>query len=219
MSSKKRESTHRNPLLGARAVEVAREAVAEMGEGGIGKHIGVAGLTRNVATHRFEADMPGYPGWEWQAVLACAAGSEDVTVNEVALVPGGDALQAPEWVPYAERVRPGDLGPGDLMPVPDDDRLDDFGNLTEAAVQDARTRWRTGEFGPNSAMAAAAPLQCKTCAFMVPFMPNFGVCANIYSADGRVVHATYGCGAHSKTTVTETDNEPRRAFDDEKPIF
>ena len=61
---------------------------------GVGKHIGVAGMGRNVATHRFEAEMPGYPGWEWQAVLACAEGSRYVTVNEVALVPEGGPAAA-----------------------------------------------------------------------------------------------------------------------------
>lgn len=209
-----------NPLSDDAAVQVARAALEELGEGGIGKHIGVAGMNKFVATHRFEAHVPGYPGWEWHAVLACAAGSRSVTVNEVALVPGGDALQAPEWVPYAERVRPGDLGPGDLMPpLPGDERLDADGSLSQAGLEDAKRRWRTGEWGPNSDMAAAAPLQCKTCAFMLPLLPNFGVCANEYSADGRVVHATYGCGAHSKTKATEETPEAPSAFDDEKPLF
>ena len=40
------------------------------------------------------------------------------------LLPGADALLAPEWVPWSERLRPGDLGVGDLLPTaPDDDRL------------------------------------------------------------------------------------------------
>ena len=208
-----------NPLLTDRAVRIARAAVDEVGEGGVGKHRGVAGVGRNVATHRFEADMPGYPGWEWQAVVACAEGSRFVTVNEVALVPGQQALQAPEWVPYTDRVRPGDLGPGDLMPPAlDDDRLAD-GKLSAAGLERAKTRWRTGSFGPNTDMASQAPLQCKTCAFYLELMPNFGVCANEYSADGRVVHATYGCGAHSETKVREEGSATEIAFDDERPIY
>lgn len=208
-----------NPLLTDMAVRIARAAVDEVGEGGVGKHRGVAGVGRNVATHRFEADVPGYPGWEWQAVVACAEGSRFVTVNEVALVPGQQALQAPEWVPYTDRVRPGDLGPGDLMPPAlDDDRLAD-GKLSAAGLERAKTRWRTGAFGPNTDMASQAPLQCKTCAFYLELMPNFGVCANEYSADGRVVHATYGCGAHSETKVREEGSVTEIAFDDERPIY
>ena len=37
------------------------------------------------------------------------------------LIPGPDAITAPEWVPYRERIKPGDLSPGDLLPVADDD--------------------------------------------------------------------------------------------------
>ena len=37
------------------------------------------------------------------------------------LLPGPDSLLAPDWVPWSERVRPGDLGVGDLMPAADDD--------------------------------------------------------------------------------------------------
>lgn len=35
--------------------------------------------------------------------------------------PGPDALLAPEWVPWSERLRPGDLGPGDLLPTDQED--------------------------------------------------------------------------------------------------
>ena len=34
-----------------------------------------------------------------------------------------------------------------------------------------------------------------------PVGENFGVCTNEYSADGRVVASSYGCGAHADTTV------------------
>ena len=34
-----------------------------------------------------------------------------------------------------------------------------------------------------------------------PVGDNFGVCTNEYSADGHVVAASYGCGAHADTTV------------------
>ena len=40
------------------------------------------------------------------------------------LLPGPDAMVSPAWVPWNERVRPGDLGVGDLLPTsPDDARL------------------------------------------------------------------------------------------------
>ncbi|MBN9634965.1 MAG: DUF3027 domain-containing protein, partial [Actinobacteria bacterium] len=36
----------------------------------------------------------------------------------------------------------------------------------------------------------------------------FGVCANELSADGRVVSAEYGCGAHSDTPPPEPIGSP-----------
>src|SRR5262249_8004155 len=36
-------------------------------------------------------------------------------------LPGSDALLAPEWVPWSERLRPGDMGPGDLLPTEAED--------------------------------------------------------------------------------------------------
>ena len=219
MSRSKNRS--RNPLLGRDAVATAREALLEIADGEIGEHIGVTGLARNVATHRFEADVPGYAGWEWNAVVACADGSTFITVNEVALVPSQGALEAPDWVPYSERLRPGDLGPGDLLELaPDDDRVtdDSFARdavtftgrdtkhyLTKRGLEDAKHRWRTGEYGPNSEFAEKAALSCRTCAFYIPMAEpvgeHFGVCANEYSADGHVVASSYGCGAHSDTEV------------------
>lgn len=244
--SRRRNSRPRNPLLSQRAVETARIALAASGETGpgeIGEHLGVSGLSSTSATHRFAADVPGYPDWEWNVVLACANGSHDVTISELALVPAptGGALQAPEWVPYSDRLRPGDLGPGDLMPpAPDDERLtreaedpqaitvDAPGErtnfLTARGLDAAKQRWRTGDHGPTSEYAEKTQMRCATCAFYVPFgRPvgrDFGACVNEYSADGYVVHSSYGCGAHSQTSIAhESARGGEAVFDDERPIF
>jgi hypothetical protein len=56
--------------------------------------------------------------------VARAARARNVTVDEIVLVPGPDAILAPPWVPWRERVRPGDLGAGDILPAAaDDERL------------------------------------------------------------------------------------------------
>ena len=215
------------PLCGDAARDVARAALLELDEGPVGRHLGVRRLGENLALHRFSASVPGYPGWEWTAVVACAPGSEHVTINEVALLPGNEALKAPEWVPYEDRVRPGELGPNDQMPPrPDDPRLergDDGYALSEQGLSAAKDRWRKGETGPNSDFARVAKLFCKTCAFCVPagevIGEGFGVCTNEYSADGRVVQLGFGCGAHSDTPPAEILGQAEHtAFDDEKPI-
>jgi hypothetical protein len=56
--------------------------------------------------------------------------SKAVTVDESVLLPGSDALLAPAWVPWQDRLRPGDVGIGDLLPAsPDDERLVPFAVL------------------------------------------------------------------------------------------
>ena len=65
--------------------------------------------------------MPGYQGWQWAVVVAAHPGADHATISEVVLVPGPTALLAPKWVPWQERVQPGDLGPGDLLAPPSDD--------------------------------------------------------------------------------------------------
>ena len=44
-----------------------------------------------------------------------------MTVDEVVLIPGADAITAPDWVPYRDRLKPGDLSPGDILPTEEDD--------------------------------------------------------------------------------------------------
>ncbi len=119
-----------------------------------------------------------------------------VTVAETVLLPGEEAIVAPEWVPYRERIRPGDLSPGDLLPVADDDpRLvptysfgddpldaDDKAQIRQVAkdlgLGRSRTlspegrdlaaqRWYDGDGGPGAPIAQSAPDQCTSCGFLM----------------------------------------------------
>jgi hypothetical protein len=74
---------------------------------------------------------------------------------------------------------------------------------------DAADRRWGGAHGPGADMAKAAPAHCGTCAFYLPLAGSlrsaFGACANRYSpADGSVVAAGYGCGAHSDVVAEQT---------------
>jgi hypothetical protein len=64
---------------------------------------------------------PAYRGWCWAVTVARASRAKNVTVDESVLVPGAEAILAPDWVPWRERLLPGDLGVGDLLPAPPDD--------------------------------------------------------------------------------------------------
>ena len=109
----------------AQAVDQARAAAAEIAAAGqVGDHLGVQADGDRVVTHFFACTDPAYEGWQWAVTVARASRAKAVTVCEAALLPGSGALLAPAWVPWSERVRPGDVGVGDLMPASrDDERL------------------------------------------------------------------------------------------------
>lgn len=57
-----------------------------------------------LVTHLFPATARGSRGWEWYVTLTRVPGSEEATVCESGMLPGEDALLAPAWVPWSERV-------------------------------------------------------------------------------------------------------------------
>jgi hypothetical protein len=208
----------------ADAVELARSAVTEDVPGA---HIDVVAEGDRVVTHLFECSLPGYRGWRWAVTVARVARSRQVTICETVLLPGPDALVAPGWVPWHERLQPGDLGVGDLLVTPPDDErlapgylLSDDPAVEEVAWElglgrsrvmsrdgraDTAERWYEGEHGPDAPIATAAPsgARCGTCGFYLPLAGSlrqaFGACGNLYAPDdGRVVSADHGCGAHSE---------------------
>ncbi|MHA7239752.1 DUF3027 domain-containing protein [Arthrobacter sp. TMS1-12-1] len=91
------------------AVERARQGVLEVApEAQVGRHVSATIDGERLVTHRFEAFLPGYGGWQWYASVARVARSKEVTVCEVGLLPSPASLLAPEWLPWSERVRPED---------------------------------------------------------------------------------------------------------------
>ena len=108
--------------LCAEAVEFARLAAVEaVGEPAVGEHLGIDVEGDRVVTHYFATTEKAYRGWRWAVTVTRAARAKQVTLDETVLLPGQEALIAPEWVPWSERLRPGDLGPGDLLPTESDD--------------------------------------------------------------------------------------------------
>ena len=108
------------------AVDLARGAVLEIAPAEhVGDHVGVTLEADGLATHTFACLARGYTGWAWAVTVAVVPHGVAATVSEVLLLPGDGALLAPAWVPWNERVRPGDLAPGDLHPsAADDPRLE-----------------------------------------------------------------------------------------------
>jgi hypothetical protein len=224
------------------AVELARAAIVEGGGvDTVGDYLGVGYEDPTSATHRFLAHLPGYQGWQWAVVVAGYPGTDHATVSEVVLVPGPGSLLAPEWLPWDQRVRPGDLNPGDLLaPSSDDPRLvpgylasgDPQVDETAAEIglgrrqvmsawgrAQAAERWRDGDYGPRAQMAQSTKRICRDCGFFLPLAGSlgamFGVCGNELSADGHIVDFQYGCGAHSDTPAPAGTGSPMYdPFDD-----
>jgi len=93
----------------AASVDVARTAIEGIAKASeIGEHLAARTEGDRLVTHLFESKLPGYVGWQWYAVLTRNSRSKVVTVNELGLLPSEDSILAPEWVPWAERVRPED---------------------------------------------------------------------------------------------------------------
>lgn len=94
----------------AAAKDVALQGVLEIAPAhAIGLVHHVRAEEERLSTHLFECSLPGYRGWFWFATLSRAPRSRVATICEVGLLPGDDALIAPDWVPWADRVRPEDL--------------------------------------------------------------------------------------------------------------
>jgi hypothetical protein len=142
----------------AEAVDLARDALAAVvGAGRVGDHVGVQAEAERVVTHLFDCADPAYVGWRWAVTVARAPRAKVVTVSETVLLPGSGALLAPDWVPWHDRLRPGDLGVGDLLPAPpDDERLVP---LVTLEGEDAVTDWFTdaSEDGPAEPAELPAP--------------------------------------------------------------
>ncbi|BAS07458.1 uncharacterized protein Mb0901 [Arthrobacter sp. Hiyo4] len=93
----------------AAAVGEARTAIEGIAAASdIGAHLAAKSEGDRLVTHLFESKMAGYHGWHWYAVLTRNSRSKVVTVSELGLLPGEESILSPEWVPWAERVRPED---------------------------------------------------------------------------------------------------------------
>ena len=214
------------------ATEIARSAAIEDSRDPkfVGELVSIDQEDERIATYLFESSLPGYFGWRWAVTVIKLDDQASATIADVVLLPGAESLLAPEWIPYKDRIQPGDVGVGDVVPtsavdlrlVPGFDALPDDEDLLlmeqfELGLGRARVlsivgrdaaskRWYEGDRGPNTPIAQYAPLPCYSCGFFIPIAGSlrsaFGVCANALSPeDARVVSFDHGCGAHSEALI------------------
>ena len=222
-------------LTSPAAVELARHALEEVTDPiTVGEYVAAAPDAERLVTHLFDCTLSGYRGWRWAVTLSRVPRGRTATVCEVELLPGEEALLAPAWVPWAERLEPGDITRSDRLPRKEtDERLEpgweatgedadavaldqlDLGRprvLSAQGVASAAERWYGGDHGPDAEGVRKAHATCSTCGFFVPMAGAlraiFGVCANEWAADdGSVVSLDHGCGAHSETDLPDQGPE------------
>lgn len=139
----------------AAAVDVAREAVATIAKDSeIGPHLAAKSEGERVVTHLFESRLPGYGGWQWYAVVTRNSRSKTVTVSELGLLPSEESILAPEWIPWAKRVRP-----EDEAQVPENESDGVASDGVEAGEPSADTEARDGAAAdaPGGSEDADAP--------------------------------------------------------------
>ena len=222
-------------LTSPAAIELARHALEEVTDPiTVGEYLAAAPDAERLVTHLFDCTLSGYRGWRWAVTLSRVPRGRTATVCEVELLPGEEALLAPAWVPWAERLEPGDITRSDRLPRKEtDERLEpgweatgedadavaldelDLGRprvLSAQGVASAAERWYGGDHGPDAEGVRKAHATCSTCGFFVPMAGAlraiFGVCANEWAADdGSVVSLDHGCGAHSETDLPDQGPE------------
>lgn len=186
------------------ALEVARSAVLEIAEvEALGDFLNID-VIDGFRVFRFASTHDGYVDWRW----SCSLSTDSDTVNEVWLEPGPESLLAKPWTPWSDRIQPGDMAPGDVVPTPiEDDRLTPgyteiletelieplsptyweigLGRhrvLSKTGVDEATYRWRDGDHGPRTPFARYADLPCGSCGWLMAIGGRvgqaFGVCAN-----------------------------------------
>lgn len=87
------------------AVDLARAALLEITPADtIGEPVGHIVEGEHVVSLLFDCTMSGYPGWRWTVSLSRVDDDSEPSVLETELMPGGEALLAPEWVPWSDRL-------------------------------------------------------------------------------------------------------------------
>ena len=222
-------------LTSPAAIELARRALEEVTDPiTVGEYVAAAPDAERLVTHLFDCTLSGYRGWRWAVTLSRVPRGRTATVCEMELLPGEEALLAPAWVPWADRLEPGDITRSDRLPRKEtDERLEpgweatgedadavaldelDLGRprvLSAQGVASAAERWYGGDHGPEAEGVRKAHATCSTCGFFVPMAGAlraiFGVCANEWATDdGSVVSLDHGCGAHSETDLPDQGPE------------
>lgn len=127
-----------DPAL-AESERLAREALAEVTRPAlVGALVRVDDEGGGVYSLRFETTQRGYVDWLWTVAMNRLVDEPRPNVLETELLPGVDALLAPAWVPWADRLAEYEAAHADE--VEDEDDTEASGETAELAVSSRRRR-------------------------------------------------------------------------------
>jgi hypothetical protein len=82
--------------------EVAAKSAADKNE--LGLFIESVDEGGGNTTYLFESKKLGYQGWRWSVTIFQLDPHSEPSLCEVVMIPGGESLIAPSWVPWSERL-------------------------------------------------------------------------------------------------------------------
>ena len=84
--------------------EFAQEAARLTGgRRAVGDYIRTDEEEPGLRSYIFHSTLRGYVGWFWSVTIYQPLG-EEPTISEVVMMPGEEALIAPKWIPWSERL-------------------------------------------------------------------------------------------------------------------
>ncbi|WP_247645186.1 DUF3027 domain-containing protein [Arcanobacterium buesumense] len=234
-----RERAVKDKTLG-QAVEFARNALNDITTPDrVGKHAGMVQEAERFVTHAFECLMAGYRGWYWTVSLVRAPRSKKVSVAELSILPGTDALLAPDWIPWADRLQPSDIGPSDRLPYnPQDPRLvantdpgldqgfetigideDTIANwelglgrariMSDDGRMQTYRRWYRSDAGPRNQATRDAQAQCATCGYLMHMAGSARQLFGVCANEWSAFDGRVVSMDHGCGSHSETDVAPR----------
>lgn len=214
----------------SKLVDQARQALLDIAKDSeIGQYQECKGEAPRVVSHYFTCNKAGYVGWRWCVTMSRVPRSRTGSICEMVLMPGEGALLAPKWVPWSERLAPGDLDIDDVLPFKENDPyLMEGYEATGEEEADRLANWELGLGRPRVLndqgrswaakrwTRARGPRHtqdsehiCANCGYLTllagALRTQIGVCANEWSPnDGMTVALNHSCGAHSQTDESES---------------
>lgn len=84
---------------------LAQKALDEFCEpGSFGEFFAEKEISKDHVELQFHSSLPAYKNWFWTVVLNRVDKKSAFTISEIVLVAGPDAMLAPPWTPWAERL-------------------------------------------------------------------------------------------------------------------